>query len=87
MSKILDKAEVERCVMTWPKLYETEDGSKFQGAPVSEVPARLRDNGWKNVSRFDEFDLKKMGVKIVTARYVGGVRPKRFCRVVVATGG
>jgi hypothetical protein len=28
-----------------------------------------------------------MGLRIVTARYVGGARPKRFCRVIVARDG
>lgn len=81
---MLKAEDVRKAIMAWPGLYETKKGFKFKGLPVSEVPACLRDAGWKNVSRLDASDLKKLGLKIVTARYIGGVRPKKFCLVVVA---
>lgn len=72
-----------QAVLAWPCSYETEAGDKFIGCPVSEIPKRLREEGWRNVPRLDRHDLQKLGLTIVTARYVGGVRPKRFCDVVV----
>ncbi len=71
-------------ILQWPGLYETPEGRRFAGMPVSQVPSQLRDCGWRRVSHLDEHDFKKMGLEMVDARYVGGVRPKRFCRVVVA---
>lgn len=80
----LTKEEVKKAIMAWPGRYETEDGTDFLGMPVSQVPSQLVDQGWRNVSRLDEFDFKAMGLEIVTARYVGGASKKRFCRVIVA---
>lgn len=80
----LTSNDVISAILRWPGLYETDAGARFHGMPVSEVPKQLRDCGWRNVSSLDEHDLRKIGLSIVTARYVGGVSPKRFCRVVVA---
>ena len=79
----LTKDRVIEAIMKWPGRYEAKDGTIFLGMPVSQVPSQLRDCGWRNVSNLDGCDLMKMGLKIVTARYVGGVRAKRFCDVVV----
>jgi hypothetical protein len=76
--------EVKTAILKWPGLYETAAGLRFKGAPVSEVVTRLREAGWRNVSRFDVYDLRRMGLTIVEARYVGGARPKRMCQVVIA---
>jgi hypothetical protein len=84
MVKQLTAEEVRAAIMQWAGLYQTEQGAEFRGAPVSEVPARLRDAGWRNVSRVDESELQALGLRIVRARYVGGARPKRLCQVVVA---
>jgi hypothetical protein len=70
--------------MTWPGLYETESGFKFKGCPISEIPKRLRENGWRGVPRLDSYECRRMGLKVVKARYVGGVYPKQFCDVVLA---
>lgn len=80
----MTQQDVIQAILAWPGLYETAEGRLFQGAPVSEVPTRLREARWRNVSRLDRFDLKHLGLEIVEARYVGGARPKRFCDVVVA---
>jgi hypothetical protein len=80
----LDATAVRAAILQWPGLYETEAGERYQAMPVSQVPSQLRDCGWKNVPRFDKSDFRRMGLKIVTARYIGGARPKRFCDVVVA---
>lgn len=66
----------------WP--YETEQGDRFIGCPVSQLPVLLREVGWKNVSRdySDYYALRDFGMTILTARYVGGARPKRFVHVV-----
>jgi hypothetical protein len=83
--RVLDNAGVIEAIMNWPGLYETEDGEQFKGSPVSEVPRRLLDVGWRNVSHLDdEHEMTRLGLRVVTARYVGGARAKRFCRVVVA---
>ncbi|MDX2277749.1 MAG: hypothetical protein NW206_20040 [Hyphomonadaceae bacterium] len=64
--------------------YEDTSGKVWIGAPVSEIASRLRDNGWRNVGRIDASDLRKLGLTVLSARYVSGVRAKRFCDVVVA---
>ena len=83
MTKLTSDA-VKAAILQWPGRYQSQQGAEFLGCPVSEVPARLRDAGWRNVSRVDESELQRLGLSVVTARYVGGVRPKRFCAVVVA---
>ena len=85
--KELNADEIRAAMLSWPCKYQTPGGTKFTGTPVSEVPKRLRECGWRNVSHIDEYELKKMGVTVVDARYVGGARPKRFCRVAVAKVG
>ncbi len=86
---MINKLQVETAIAKWPGLYQDQTGNLFYGMPVSQVPSQLRECGWKNVSRLDESDFRKMGLEILTARYVGGVkpyvdrvRPKQFCRVV-----
>lgn len=81
---MLTAQAVKDAIMKWPGLYETEDGLKFKGSPVSEVPTRLREARWRNVSHLDASDFEAMGLEIVRARYIGGAHPKRFCDVVVA---
>jgi hypothetical protein len=81
---MITKEDVVAAILKWPGLYQRYDGTTFKGMPVSQVPAQLIQNGWRRVSRLDESDFRKMGLEIVTARYVGGARPKRFCAVVVA---
>jgi len=81
---MLDKQAVVKAILSWPGLYETKEGRKFMGMPVSQVPSQLIQSGWRNVSRLDGYDFKRLGLEIVEARYVGGVRPKKFCQVVVA---
>lgn len=78
--------EIVAAIMKWPYLYETRDGKRLRGCPVSELPRVLRDAGYKNVGRgySDYYALKDHGVTLVEARYIGGVRPKKFCDVVVA---
>jgi hypothetical protein len=82
----LTKENVVAAIMKWPGLYRTEDGIEFKGMPVSRVPSQLRECGWRNVSGLDKHELKKIGLDVVRARYVGGASPKRFCDVVVAGG-
>ena len=81
---MLNAQAVVKAIMEWPGRYEDENGNIFEGMPVSQVPSQLRDCRWRNVSHLDASDFRKMGLEIVTARYVGGVKKKRFCRVVVA---
>lgn len=76
--------EVIKSILKWPGRYEDTSGRVFLGMPVSQVPSQLIQTGWKNVSRLDRSDFEKLGLGIVEARYVGGVRPKKFCWVVVA---
>jgi hypothetical protein len=81
---MLTKQAVIDAIMQWPGLYETPNGKRFFGMPVSEVPKQLRECGWRRVPRMDTYYLANLGLEIVTARYVGGVHPKRFCDVVIA---
>lgn len=60
--------------------YETREGVLVRATPVSQIPQLLRDVGWKNVPKYDAYDLRKLGLRIVDAKYVGG---GRFCPVVV----
>ena len=83
----LNADEVRAAILAWPSLYQTEAGTFFRGETVSGTPKRLREAGWRNVSRLDRRDFEKMGLKIVTARYVGGTSPKRYCDVIVAAIG
>lgn len=76
--------DVVIAIMRWPGLYEDPAGNRFQGMPVSQVPTQLRDCGWRNVQRYDRHYFRDLGLEVRRARYVGGVRPKRFCDVVVA---
>lgn len=80
----LTKDQVQSAIMRWPGWYETESGERFQGMPVSQLPKQLIDCGWRNVSRLDRSDFRALGLEVVSARYVGGARPKRFCDVVIA---
>jgi hypothetical protein len=80
----LAKQDVIDAIMKWPCRYESETGLSFIGATVNETPRRLIEAGWRNVSRLNESDFLATGLRIVTARYVGGARPKRFCRVIIA---
>jgi hypothetical protein len=77
--------DVRSAVLRWPGLYEDPLGRRFMGMPVSQAPKQLIECGWRNVSRLDKCDFEKMGLEIVTARYVGGVKPKKFCDVIVAS--
>lgn len=79
------KDHVVNAILRWPGRYETKAGRKFLGMPVSQVPSQMIDCGWRNVSSLDEPDFRAMGLEIVEARYIGGARPKRYCRVVVAS--
>lgn len=63
-------------------LYENEEGDTFKAFRPDELNQRLRWKGWKNNSRTDEDDYKKMGLRVEYARYIGGARAKKFCYVV-----
>jgi hypothetical protein len=82
--RALSKQDVIDATKRWPCSYESETGLRFIGATVTETPKRLIEAGWRNVSHLDESDFLEMGLRVVTARYVGGARPKRFCRVIIA---
>ena len=82
---MIESQHVIRAILKWPSRYETRDGEVVIGDAVSRVPTALRDNGWKRVPRLDKHDLKKMGLRIVQAQYVGGARPTgKYIDVVVA---
>jgi hypothetical protein len=83
MTKLTNQ-DVVAAIMRWPGLYEDEAGRRFKGMPVSQVPSQLIHCGWRNVSHLDESNLEAIGCIVVTARYIGGAHPKRFCRVVIA---
>lgn len=83
MKTKLSKAEVLKAIETWPCPYETEAGEKFNGMRLAEVKSALVGNGWRNVSHVDAGDVRKLGLRVVRARYIGGASPKRFADEVV----
>lgn len=84
MRNAITKADVFSAISSWPSMYETKDGERITGCRVSEMPARLRDTGWRNVPRYDASDFEKLGCRIVRAQYVGGAhKTGRFIDVVV----
>lgn len=84
---MITAVDVKKAILKWPGRYQTPKGGTFEGMPVSQIAQQLRDCGWRNVPRIDAYDLRKMGLIIVNARYVGGAHAKRFCDVVVARVG
>lgn len=85
MKRQISKQDIVNAILAWPGRYETPDGRKFLGTPVSQIPERLRAENWRGVAYFDDRStLRSFGLEIVEARYIGGARPKRFCAVVVA---
>lgn len=69
----------------WYGRYELTDGTNVGAVPVSEVPARLRDAGWRSVAKFnDRYELEALGIKVARGQYVGGARPTgKFVDVVL----
>lgn len=85
MKKAVQALDVLGAIRAWPGLYQTKSGRKFWGTPVSQIPKALRAQRWRGVAHLNyEPELEELGLEIVTARYVQGVHPKQFCRVVVA---
>lgn len=83
----ITKDDINKAIEKFPCQFEDRNGHRFIGETVSGVPARLRDAGWKRVSRqySDSYHLKRIGCEIRTAQYVGGARPTgRFVEVVYA---
>lgn len=76
---------VDKLIAALPKdRYEIRTGELIAACPVSMVPSSLREAGWRNVSQIDAYELKQLGMKIVEAQYVGGVRKTgKFIDVVV----
>jgi len=79
----ITKTDIIEAIEKWPGLYETSTGRRFRGMPVSQISAQLRECGWRCVPFYDSYEVRKLGLEVVEARYVGGVHPKRFCLVVV----
>ena len=67
---------------TWA-IYETADGRRFKGNRLDDVKTEMRVHGWKNVSRIDADDAKALGLTVVEARYMSGVKAKAYAREVV----
>jgi len=79
----ITKQAVIAAILAWPSLYESQSGRKFFGWTVSGMPQRLREEGWRRVN-MGKRDFENLGLEIVVARYIGGVRPKRCWYVIVA---
>lgn len=81
---MLDAAAVKSAIDKFPAKYATVDGRVVVGDRVSNVASALRGAGWRNVPRLDSYDLRKLGLEVVAAEYVGGARPTgKFIEVVV----
>jgi hypothetical protein len=82
----LDADKVRAAIMSWPNWpqhYETGGGRRFYGMPVALIPDLLAACGWESVQHLGERGLAKMGLTIVSARYVGSAHPNNFFRAVV----
>ncbi len=63
--------------------YTTEDGETVRADRLDEIKARLREKGWRKVSRLEESDLSRLGFRVLRATYASGVRPTgRYITVV-----
>lgn len=82
----LNAEHVKQAIMKWPGLYETNGGIKVLAVPVSQMTKQLREAGWRGLGRqFGDASIyEAFGLQVVEARYIGGVRLKAFCDVVVA---
>ena len=77
------KDGVSAAIDSWPCWYETRTGKAILAARLADIKKEMVEAGWRNVSRLDESDLKKMGFKIAEAQYIGGVKKTgRFISVV-----
>lgn len=64
--------------------YMLHDGTVVRGLRPADVNKHLIDSGWRNVSRLDERDYKKLGFGTAIAEYIGGARVTgKFCPIVV----
>ena len=63
--------------------YHTESGEVVKAIPVSQLPAMLRDAGWRRIPRIDYIDVRDMGIRVVEARYMSWGGMKRPCMVAV----
>ncbi len=81
----LEKFKIDTMVALdeWSSRYETRDGTIFIGERVAEVMSRL-SRKWRGSTKLDGNDLRKIGFKVVEARYRSGAHPKAFAREVLA---
>jgi hypothetical protein len=69
----------------WACRYETETGEVFLGRILEETKRDMVADGWEGISgyRLDSSDCQQLGIRIVRARYIGGVRKKAYAREVI----
>ena len=79
------KKAILDAVAQWPSRYETESGEVFMGRLLEDAKSDMIRKGWRGISgwRLDADDVKQLGIRVVRARYIGGVRKKGFAHDVI----
>lgn len=76
-------ADVVDAINKYASMYETVEGRRVIGDRLSNLSSILRGNGWRNVPRFNQSDVRQLGLEIVFAQYVNGRPTGKFVPVVV----
>ena len=64
--------------------YVDRQGRVYHANRLEDVKRQMREMGWRNVSRLDEYDCKQAGFKFVEAYYSQRARKvERYCSVMV----
>lgn len=78
------KEDILRALASWPSQYETRDGKKVIGNTIGGLVQELRSKGARVSTGFDHYEVSRLGVAVVEAQYIGGVRPTgKFVKVAI----
>lgn len=78
------KEDLLRALASWPSHYQTRDGRKVIGNTIGGLVQELRSKGARVSTGFDHYEVSRLGVEVVEAQYIGGVRPTgKFVKVAI----
>lgn len=78
------KEDILRALASWPSRYQTRDGKTVIGNTIGGLVQELRSKGARVSKGFDHYEVSRLGVKVVEAQYIGGVRPTgKFVKVAI----
>lgn len=78
------KEDILRALASWPSHYQTRDGETVIGNTIGGLVQELRSKGARVSTGFDHYEVSRLGVKVVEAQYIGGVRPTgKFVKVAI----